>query len=143
MFASSGRCWILQEREEIRERRVVESTFPRTSAFATRPLESPRYGLQNRVTLGRAFAMDPTLLHLDRPMAGMNIEEKGHTAPFVLEVQEKKGVAVMLIEHDKSVGRDLAERIVVLDVGRKLADGQPETVRGDERVVRADGRAAP
>ncbi len=135
----SGFYWGLQEKEEIRERQVVEEIidFLEIGRIRDETVESLPYGLQKRVELGRALAMDPTLLLLDEPMAGMNTEEKEDMARFVLDVHEEKGVAVVLIEHDMGVVMDLAERIVVLDFGRKLAEGPPEAIRNDERVIQA------
>jgi branched-chain amino acid transport system ATP-binding protein len=135
----SGFYWGLQEKEEVRERQVVEEVidFLEIERIRDKTVESLPYGLQKRVELGRALAMGPTLLLLDEPMAGMNTEEKEDMARFVLDVHEEKGVAVVLIEHDMGVVMDLAERIVVLDFGRKLAEGPPEAIRNDERVIQA------
>ena len=136
---SSGLYWGSQQREEIRERRVVEDLidFLEIERVREKAVASLPYGLQKRVELGRALAMDPTLLLLDEPMAGMNTEEKEDMARFILDVHEEKGVAVVLIEHDMGVVMDLAERITVLDFGRRLAEGTPDAIRKDSHVLRA------
>ncbi len=95
------------------------------------------YGLQKRVDLGRALAMEPRLLLLDEPMAGMNVEEKQDMCRFVLDVNDEFGTTVVLIEHDMGVVMDISDRVVVLDYGRKIADGPPQDVRGNQEVLRA------
>jgi branched-chain amino acid transport system ATP-binding protein len=95
------------------------------------------YGLQKRVELGRALAAEPTLLLLDEPMAGMNLEEKRDMCRFVLDVNEQYGTTIVLIEHDMGVVMDISDRVVVLDYGRKIADGSPADVRGDQAVIDA------
>src|SRR5207248_5160487 len=84
------------------------------------------YGLQKRVELGRALAMEPELLLLDEPMAGMNVEEKEDMCRFILDVNDEFGTTIALIEHDMGVVMDISDRVVVLDYGRKIADGSPE-----------------
>ena len=95
------------------------------------------YGLQKRVELGRALAMEPELLLLDEPMAGMNLEEKQDMCRFVLDINEQYGTTIVLIEHDMGVVMDLSERVVVLDYGRKIADGTPDQVRSNQTVIDA------
>ena len=95
------------------------------------------YGLQKRVELGRALATEPELLLLDEPMAGMNLEEKEDMCRFVLDVNEEFGTTIALIEHDMSVVMDISDRVVVLDYGKKLADGTPDEVRNDPAVIDA------
>ena len=95
------------------------------------------YGLQKRVELARALATEPDLLLLDEPMAGMNIEEKEDMSRFILEVNEQLGTTVALIEHDIGVVMDLSDRVVVLDYGRKIADGEPAAVARDPAVITA------
>ena len=95
------------------------------------------YGLQKRVELGRALAMEPDLLLLDEPMAGMNVEEKEDMCRFVLDVNDQFGTTIALIEHDMGVVMDISDRVVVLDYGRKLADGTPDEVRSNQDVIDA------
>ncbi len=95
------------------------------------------YGLQTRVELARALAMEPTLLLLDEPMAGMNVEEKEDMCRFILDVNDEFGTTIALIEHDMGVVMDISDRVAVLDYGRKIADGTPEQVRKDQTVLDA------
>ena len=95
------------------------------------------YGLQKRVELGRALAMEPDLLLLDEPMAGMNLEEKEDMSRFIIDVNQQYGTTIALIEHDMGVVMDLSDRVVVLDYGRKIADGTPDEVKRDKNVIRA------
>jgi branched-chain amino acid transport system ATP-binding protein len=117
------------EREEIRHREAVEnasSTSWRSRPFARRPVGQLPYGLQKRVDLGRALAMEPQVLLLDEPMAGMNVEEKQDMCRFVLDVNDEFGTTVVLIEHDMGVVMDISDRVVVLDYGKKIGDGTPD-----------------
>jgi branched-chain amino acid transport system ATP-binding protein len=95
------------------------------------------YGLQKRVELGRALAAEPTLLLLDEPMAGMNVEEKEDMCRFILDVHDELGTTIVLIEHDMSVVMDISDRVVALDYGLKIADGTPDEVRADRAVLDA------
>jgi len=95
------------------------------------------YGLQKRVELARALAAEPTLLLLDEPMAGMNVEEKEDMCRFILGVNDEFGTTIALIEHDMSVVMDISDRVIALDYGRKIADGRPDEVRADEGVIDA------
>jgi len=95
------------------------------------------YGLQKRVELGRALALQPKVLLLDEPMGGMNQEEKEDMARFILDVNEEWGTTVILIEHDMGVVMDISDRVAVLDMGQKIAEGTPDEVRANSRVIKA------
>ncbi|MBT8328701.1 MAG: ABC transporter ATP-binding protein, partial [Desulfofustis sp.] len=94
------------------------------------------YGLRKRVDLGRALALEPKVLLLDEPMAGMNLEEKEDMARFILDIFELKEIPIILVEHDMGVIMDLANRIVVIDFGVKIAEGTPEVIGSNEEVTR-------
>ena len=126
-------------REEVEHRRAVEDIidFLEIQAIRKTPVGRLPYGLQKRVELGRALAMEPDLLLLDEPMAGMNLEEKEDMSRFILDVNAQFGTTVALIEHDMGVVMDLSDRVVVLEYGCKIADGTPEEVKRDARVIDA------
>jgi branched-chain amino acid transport system ATP-binding protein len=126
-------------REEIVHREVVEEIIDfleiehiRKSVVGALP-----YGLRKRVELGRALALEPQLLLLDEPMAGMNIEEKEDMARFILDIHERRGVTILLIEHDIGLVMDIADRIVVLDFGVCIAEGTPDVIKQDPNVIKA------
>ena len=125
--------------EEIAHRAQVEKIidFLQIQAVRKMPVGRLPYGLQKRVELGRALAAEPDLLLLDEPMAGMNVEEKEDMCRFILDVNEQFGTTIALIEHDMGVVMDLSDRVVVLEYGRKIADGTPDEVRADQRVIDA------
>ncbi len=127
------------KKEELRHREHVEHVidFLEIQAHRKTPVGRLPYGLQKRVDLGRALAMEPKLLLLDEPMAGMNLEEKEDMCRFVLDVSEEFGTTIVLIEHDMSVVMDLSDRVVVLDYGRKISDGSPDEVRNSQNVIDA------
>ncbi len=127
------------EREELRQREAVEHIidFLEIQAHRKTPVGQLPYGLQKRVDLGRALAMEPQMLLLDEPMAGMNVEEKQDMSRFILDVNEEFGTTIVLIEHDMSVVMDISDRVVVLDYGKKIGDGTPGAVRDNEDVIRA------
>lgn len=131
--------WGPNLREEMRHREFCEHIidFLEIQAIRKTPVGRLPYGLQKRVELARALAMEPDLLLLDEPMAGMNVEEKEDMCRFILDVNEEFGTTIALIEHDMGVVMDISDRIVVLDYGRKLADGPPDEVRNNEDVIRA------
>ncbi|MCZ7566342.1 MAG: ABC transporter ATP-binding protein [Burkholderiales bacterium] len=126
-------------REELAHRRKVEEIidFLEIQHIRKTPVGRLPYGLQKRVELARALAMEPELLLLDEPMAGMNLEEKQDMCRFVLDVNEQFGTTIVLIEHDMGVVMDISDRVVVLDYGRKIADGTPEEVRANQAVIDA------
>ncbi|MGE5338830.1 MAG: ABC transporter ATP-binding protein [Gemmatimonadota bacterium] len=125
--------------EELRHREFVEHIidFLEIQAYRKTPVGRLPYGLQKRVDLGRALAMEPTLLLLDEPMAGMNTEEKQDMCRFILDVNDEFGTTIVLIEHDMGVVMDLSDRVVVLDYGKKIGDGTPDEVRSNQNVIDA------
>ena len=126
-------------REENEHREVVERIidFLEIQAYRKTPVGRLPYGLQKRVDLARALAMEPRILLLDEPMAGMNIEEKQDMCRFILDVNDEFGTTIVLIEHDMSVVMDISDRVVVLDYGRKIGDGTPDEVRANQAVIDA------
>jgi branched-chain amino acid transport system ATP-binding protein len=126
-------------REEMEHRAYVEKVidFLEIQSIRKTPVGRLPYGLQKRVELGRALAAEPDLLLLDEPMAGMNAEEKEDMCRFILDVNGEFGTTIVLIEHDMSVVMDISDRVVVLDYGRKIADGSPDEVRANKEVIDA------
>ena len=132
-------AWSPAEKEEIAHREYVENVidFLEIQAYRKTPVGQLSYGLQKRVDLGRALAMEPKVLLLDEPMAGMNTEEKQDMCRFILDVAEEFGTTIVLIEHDMGVVMDISDRVVVLDYGRKIGDGTPSEVRANQDVINA------
>jgi branched-chain amino acid transport system ATP-binding protein len=127
------------QKEEEEHREFVESIidFLEIQPYRKVPVGQLPYGLQKRVDLGRALAMEPQVLLLDEPMAGMNLEEKQDMSRFVLDVNDEFGTTIVLIEHDMGVVMDISDRVVVLDYGKKIGDGTPDDVRNNEDVISA------
>ncbi len=131
--------WGPAKNEEMAHRASVERIidFLEIQSIRRTPVGRLPYGLQKRVELGRALAAEPDLLLLDEPMAGMNVEEKEDMCRFVLDLNDEFGTTIALIEHDMSVVMDISDRVVVLDYGRKIADGSPDEVRANDAVIDA------
>ena len=131
--------WGAAEREENAHREFVEHIidFLEIQPYRKTPVGRLPYGLQKRVDLGRALAMEPQVLLLDEPMAGMNVEEKQDMCRFVLDVNDEFGSTIVLIEHDMGVVMDISDRVVVLDYGKKIGDGSPDEVRANPDVISA------
>lgn len=131
--------WGAAQREEAAHRRVVEEIidFLEIAHIRKAVVGALPYGLRKRVELGRALALEPKLLLLDEPMAGMNVEEKEDMARFILDIYERRGVTIVLIEHDMGMVMDISDRVVVLDFGRKIADGTTEEIKHDPTVIQA------
>jgi branched-chain amino acid transport system ATP-binding protein len=136
---SQALYWGKAQKEEIEHREVCERVidFLQIESIRKTPVGRLPYGLQKRVELARALAAEPTLLLLDEPMAGMNIEEKQDMCRFILDVNDEFGTTIVLIEHDMGVVMDISDRVAVLDYGRKIADGPPDEVRTNPEVIKA------
>ncbi len=127
------------EAEEIEQREKAERVidFLEIQHIRKAPVGSLPYGLQKRVELGRALVAEPSLLLLDEPMAGMNVEEKEDMSRFILDVNDEFGTTIALIEHDMGVVMDISDRVVVMDYGAKIGDGTPDEVRNNQKVIDA------
>lgn len=139
-FLAGGFYWGKARKEEMKLRREVEEHIVdllEIEAIRKKIVGTLPYGLQKRVELGRALAMRPKILLLDEPMAGMNLEETEDMARFILDINEDRGVTIVLIEHDMGVVMDISDRIFVLDFGTKIAEGPPEEIQHDEHVINA------
>ena len=142
MRSRTWRCglyWGLAQREEIEHRKVVEDIidFLEIEHIRKRLVSELPLGLQKRVELGRALALQPKVLLLDEPMAGMNLEEKEDMARYVVDLNQELGKTVVMIEHDMGVVMDISHRVMVLDFGRKIAEGTPAEVRSNPQVIAA------
>jgi branched-chain amino acid transport system ATP-binding protein len=131
--------WGPAKREELEHRRRVEDIidFLEIEQWRKYPVALLPYGIQKRVELGRALAMDPELLLLDEPVAGMNLEETEDMARFILDIRQELGIAILLVEHDMGLVMDIADRVLVLDFGVKIAEGTPAEVQRDQAVIAA------
>ena len=127
------------EKEEEEHREKVEKVidFLDLQSIRRTPVGSLPYGLQKRVELGRALAMEPEILLLDEPMAGMNVEEKRDMCRFILKVNDELGTTMVLIEHDMGVVMDISDRVVVLDYGKVIGDGTPDEIMANQKVIDA------
>jgi branched-chain amino acid transport system ATP-binding protein len=136
----AGAFWIgPAKKEEMANRHKVEDIidFLEIEQWRKYPVGLLPYGIQKRVELGRALAMEPELLLLDEPVAGMNLEETEDMARFILDIQDELGIAILLVEHDMGLVMDIADRVMVLDFGRKIAEGQPNEIQRNPDVIRA------
>jgi len=136
----AGSIWLGKAKhEEIENREIVEDIidFLEIEQWRKYPVGLLPYGIQKRVELGRALAMDPELLMLDEPVAGMNLEETEDMARFILDIQDELGIAIILVEHDMGLVMDIADRILVVDFGKSIAIGTPSEVQQNPNVVRA------
>src|ERR1700704_4121527 len=136
---SSVIYWGMAQKEDIAHREAVEEIieFLKLQDLRKQPTAALAYGLRKRVELGRALALEPKLLLLDEPMGGMNQDEKEDMARYVLDVNQERGVTVVLIEHDMGVVMDISDHVVVLDRGRKIAEGAPAAVQSNPAVIAA------
>jgi branched-chain amino acid transport system ATP-binding protein len=136
---SSVIYWGMAQKEDIAHREAIEEIieFLKLQDLRKQPTSALAYGLRKRVELGRALASDPRVLLLDEPMGGMNQDEKEDMARYILDVNQERGVTVVLIEHDMGVVMDISDKVVVLDRGRCIASGTPEEVQADAKVVEA------
>ncbi|MDZ4671431.1 MAG: ABC transporter ATP-binding protein [Phototrophicales bacterium] len=131
--------WGPAKKEEIEHRQKVEEIidFLEMEHVRKTVVGNLSYGLRKRVELGRALALEPTMLLLDEPMAGMNVEEKEDMARFILDIHEQQNMTIMLIEHDIGLVMDISQRIVALDFGIKIAEGTPEQITSNDAVIKA------
>ena len=139
-FLTGSLYWLTgARREELEHRRKVEEIIDFLDLQSVRKATAGTlpYGLRKRVELARAMALEPQLILLDEPMAGMNLEEKEDMSRFIIDVNQQYGTTIALIEHDMGVVMDLSDRVVVLDYGRKIADAAPDEVKRDKNVIRA------
>jgi branched-chain amino acid transport system ATP-binding protein len=125
--------------EEVKHRGLVENIidFLDMKPIRSRVVESLPYGQRKKVDLGRALVLEPDVLLLDEPMAGMNVEEKEDMARYIIDIHELWDIPILLVEHDMGVVMDIVDRVVVLDFGRKIAEGKPQEIRNNDKVIKA------
>jgi branched-chain amino acid transport system ATP-binding protein len=138
-FLAGALWWGRAKREEVENRKRVEEIIEliELGPYRYLPVGMLPYGIQKRIELGRALAMEPKLLLLDEPVAGMNLEETEDMARYILQVRTELGLSMILVEHDMHLVMDIADRVLALDFGRPLASGRPEEVQKDTRVIEA------
>jgi branched-chain amino acid transport system ATP-binding protein len=138
-FLAGALWWGRAKREEIQNRERVEEIIEliELGPYRYLPVGLLPYGIQKRIELGRALAMEPKLLLLDEPVAGMNLEETEDTARYILEARDALGIAIVLVEHEMRLVMDLADRVMAMDFGKPLATGLPSEVQADEKVIEA------
>jgi branched-chain amino acid transport system ATP-binding protein len=138
-FLAGAIWWGRAKREELETRKRVEEIIEliELGPYRYLPVGMLPYGIQKRIELGRALAMEPRLLLLDEPVAGMNLEETEDMARYILQVRAELGLSMILVEHDMHLVMDIADRVLALDFGRPIASGRPEEVQKDTRVIEA------
>ena len=136
---SSVIYWGMAQKEDIAHREAIEEIieFLKLQDLRKQPTAALAYGLRKRVELGRALALDPKVLLLDEPMGGMNQDEKEDMARYILDVNQERGITVVLIEHDMGVVMDISDRVIVLDRGQRIATGTPDEVQRNPKVIEA------
>ena len=135
-FLTGALYWLGAQGEELAHRRKVEDIidFLEIAPIRKATAGTLSYGLRKRVELARAMAVEPKIILLDEPMAGMNLEEKEDMARYIVDLNEEWGMTVVMIEHDMGVVMDISHRVMVLEFGRKIADGLPDEIMSNERV---------
>jgi branched-chain amino acid transport system ATP-binding protein len=138
-FLAGAVWWGRAKREEIENRRRVEEIIDliELGPYRYQPVGMLPFGIQKRIELGRALAMEPKLLLLDEPVAGMNLEETEDMARYILQVRAELQLSMILVEHDMRLVMDIADRVLALDFGRPIASGRPEEIQQDARVIEA------
>lgn len=136
---SSAIYFGLAQKKEIKERKVVEDIidFLEMEAIRKQEVKILPYGQRKRVELGRALALEPKIILLDEPTAGMNLEEKEDMVRFILDINEERETTIILVEHDMDIVMDISDRIIVFDFGNKIAEGIPDEIKKDSRVIKA------
>jgi len=136
---SSAIYYGFAQKEEIKERKIVEDIidFLEMEAIRKQEVKILPYGQRKRAELGRALALEPKIILMDEPTAGMNLEEKEDMVRFILDINEEKGTTIILVEHDMDIVMDISDRIIVFDFGNKIAEGVPDQIKKDSRVIKA------